>query len=104
MSTVLTISLPRDDVIANLGAECWPIRDGSPLLHIDSRAEDYTPDGAVIIYPTLGQPGYLWWLIDGVVPPQAAGDITAELAEQIPGSVLELPPPPDENPAPPADQ
>ena len=101
MSTVLTISLPRDDVIAQFGGEYWPIHDGAPLLRIDPGAADYTTDGAVIIYPTPGQPGYLWWLIDGVIPPQAAGDITAELAAQIPGSVLELPPPPDENPAPP---
>lgn len=99
MSTTLTIALPRDDVIAQIGPVFWPVPDGSPLLRVTN--DEGITDGAVVIYPVPGQPGYLWWLIDGVIPPQAAGDITQELAAQIPGSVLELPLPPDEDPAPP---
>lgn len=101
MSSVTTIALPRTDVIGGLGPDYWPARDGAPLLRIDPAAG--VTDGAVILTPVPGQPGYLWWLIDGVVPPQAAGDVTAELAAQIPGSVLELPPPPDEELPPPLD-
>lgn len=99
--SVLVLAMPRDEVIAQFGSVYWPIRDGAPLLRLDPTTADYTTDGAVVIYPTPGQPGYLWWLVDGVIPPQAAGDITADLAAQIPGSVLELPPPPDDNPIPP---
>lgn len=97
--TVLTLSMPRVEVIAQIGPEYWPARDGSPLLRVPN--DDGVTDGAVVIYPTPGQPGYLWWLVDGVIPPQAAGDVTAELAAQIPGSELELPPPPDEELPPP---
>ncbi|MEU9198851.1 hypothetical protein [Streptomyces sp. NPDC048332] len=99
MSTTLTFAMPRDEVIAQIGNVFWPVPDGAPLLHVTN--DEGITDGGVVIYPTPGQPGYLWWLVDGVIPPQAAGDVTAELAEQIPGSVLELPPPPDENPTPP---
>jgi hypothetical protein len=99
MSTALTIALPREDVITNLGPMFWPVRPGGPLLRVPN--DEGITDGAVVIYPTPGQPGYLWWLIDGAIPPQAAGDLTPELAAQIPGSVLELPPPPDDNPTPP---
>lgn len=99
MSDILILSMPRDDVTAQIGPVFWPVPDGSPLLRVPN--DEGITDGAVVIYPAPGQPGYLWWLVDGAIPPQAAGDITAELADQIPGSVLELPPPPDENPAPP---
>lgn len=97
--TTLTLPFPRDEVIDALGPY-WPIREDAALLRVDTSADQVT-DGAVVVYPVPGRPGYLWWLIDGVIPQQAAGEVTAELAEQIPGSVLELPPPDDEPPAPP---
>ncbi|MGQ4351986.1 hypothetical protein [Streptomyces drozdowiczii] len=98
--SVLILAMPRNEVIAQIGNQFWPVPDSAPLLRVPNE-EDVT-DGAVIVYPVPGRPGYLWWLVDGAIPPQAAGDVTEELAAQIPGSVLELPPPPDEDPAPPA--
>lgn len=99
--SVLILAMPRDDVIVQLGNQFWPVPDGAPLLRVPN--DDEVTDGAVVIYPVPGRPGYLWWLVDGAIPPQAAGDVTEALAAQIPGSVLELPPPPDVDQPPPVD-
>ncbi|MFD7066074.1 hypothetical protein ACFV97_02435 [Streptomyces sp. NPDC059913] len=93
MTEVLVLDLPRNDVIAGLGRDYFPVPEGATVLRIDPTQG--VTDGAVVIYPTPGMPGYFWWLIDGVIPPQAAGLVTEDLAAQIEGSVLESPPPPD---------
>ncbi|MFJ1698187.1 hypothetical protein ACIOHC_24230 [Streptomyces sp. NPDC088252] len=94
MTTVAILDLPRDDVIAGLGPDYWPTRPDATLLRIDPATG--VTDGAVIVYPTPGRPGYFWWLIDGAIPPQAAGTATEDLAAQVEGSVLESPPPSDD--------
>ncbi|MGX1483434.1 hypothetical protein RKD45_002510 [Streptomyces griseus] len=96
--TVTYIPLPREDVITYLGMD-WPVPTGSTVIRIDP-AQGVT-DGAVAISTDPRRPGVLWWLIDGTVPPQAAGQPTEELAALIPGSVLEIPEQPNPNPDPP---
>ncbi|MDV9194315.1 hypothetical protein OG195_27260 [Streptomyces sp. NBC_01362] len=91
MTDVTILALPREDVIAGLGCDYFPVPADATLLRIDPAAG--VTDGAVIIYATPGMPGVMWWLIDGAIPPQAAGLVTEELAAQVPGSVLEAPPP-----------
>ncbi|WP_406735352.1 hypothetical protein OG508_28065 [Streptomyces sp. NBC_01108] len=93
MTTIVILERPHTEVIHGLGPLFWPIRSDATTLRIDPTFA--VTDGAVIIYPTPGMPGTWWWLIDGVIPPQAAGRITADFAAQVPGSVLILPPPPE---------
>lgn len=97
MTTTL-LPLPREDVVAALG-NALPIPATAPVLRVNPAAG--VTDGAVIISLDPTRPGALWWLIDGVVPPQAAGPVDEGLADLIPGSVLEVPPPPDREPEPP---
>lgn len=98
MTAVAYIPLPREDVVSYLG-QAWPAPSDATVLRVDP--EQGVTDGAVTIASEFpGMPGILWWLIDGVIPPQSVGPVTEALAAQIPGSVLVVPPEPPE-PSPP---
>lgn len=94
----------RDEVIRYMGPT-WPVPATATTLTlpadaIDSTGQPFTT-GAVAVWPTPGRPGQTWWAVDGSVPPQPAGTPGDALAALVPGSVLVVPPPPEENPTPP---
>lgn len=86
------IGIDRDTVIGQLG-DAWPVPAGATTLTAPPDAT--VTDGALIVRIDDVTPGALWWLVDSIVPPQAAGPITPELAALVPGSVLVAPPPDD---------
>lgn len=96
MTDITLIALPRDGVLAALGP-AWPPPPGAVIVRIAEGSE--VVDGAVVVYETPGQPGVIWWLVDGVVPPQGAGPGGDALAALIPGATTEtVPDPAPDNP------
>ncbi|MFJ5675036.1 hypothetical protein [Streptomyces sp. NPDC093097] len=92
------VPLDRDEVVRSLDNRLPP-RTGRPILRIS--ADQETQTGGVCVFPAAGQPGYLFYLLDGVIVEQDAGAVDDTLAALVPGSVLEIVPgdlPPDSPP------
>ncbi|WP_407553071.1 hypothetical protein QOM21_23875 [Streptomyces sp. Pv4-95] len=83
------VPLERREVEQCLGNRL-PARVGRPVLRVPADAETQT--GGVCVFPTEGQPGWLFYLLDGLIYEQDAGAVDETLAALIPGSVLETVP------------
>lgn len=83
------VPLDHDEVVRCLGNRI-PARTGRPFLRAPADAEVQT--GGVCVFPTEGQPGWLFYLLDGCIYEQDAGPVDEALAALIPGSVLETVP------------
>ncbi|TJZ55613.1 hypothetical protein FCH28_09750 [Streptomyces piniterrae] len=97
------VPLDRDEVVRCLGNRLPP-RVGRPVLRVPTDAEVQT--GGVCVFPIEGRPGYLYYLLDGLIVEQDAGPVDEALAALIPGSVLETVPgdiPPETPPTSPSD-
>ncbi|MEU7431088.1 hypothetical protein AB0B07_09555 [Streptomyces sioyaensis] len=97
------VPLDRDEVVRCLG-DRLPPRVGWPVLRVPTDAEVQT--GGVCVFPREGQPGWLFYLLDGLIAEQDAGAVDEALAALIPGSVLETVPgdiPPESPPTSPSD-
>ncbi|MFD1832405.1 hypothetical protein ACFSJS_22555 [Streptomyces desertarenae] len=91
------MAMSRDYVLQQL-AHHWPPTPGTPILRL---ADDVQiTDGAAVVYPQPGQPGYSWWVVDRTIPRQEAGTPSEELAALLPGSVLETVPEAEPEPEP----
>jgi hypothetical protein len=91
--------LDRDEVISYLGG-IWPPQHDATTLTLPPDCG--ITDGAVAVYPTPGRPGITWWAVDSLIGPQSAGVPDDALVALLPGSVLNVPAPPDPDEPPPS--
>ncbi|KAA6221729.1 hypothetical protein CP973_06905 [Streptomyces albofaciens JCM 4342] len=92
------IPLDRAEVVLCLDRRI-PAQPGRPMVRVPADAEVQT--GGVAVHRVEGQPGYLYYLLDGCIYEQDAGRLD-DLPEQIPGAVLTVVPgdiPPDRPPS-----
>lgn len=98
--TATYVLLDRAEVVLCLDRRI-PAQAGRPMLRVPADAEVQT--GGVAVHRIEGQPGMLWYLLDGCIYEQDAGPLDEALAACIPGSELTVVPgdiPPDTPPSP----
>lgn len=91
MRTTYT-EMPRGEVLAALGPH-WPPRPGTPVVRHRHLVNVET--GALAVHQDDGQPGTIWFVVDGLIVPQDAGPppyFPGDQAETVPDPAADAPP------------